>query len=70
MVKNFAMFSDAGNMAVQSIVMAGQEHNWTWFKTLEAMRKLSQIEEFAEAMDTAVREEVYVAMGFSDSFYI
>lgn len=61
---DYAMFTDAGNAAVHAIVMAARENNWTWYTMLDALNKLSKIEAFAEATDTAVRETVYVEAGF------
>jgi hypothetical protein len=68
---DYGMFTDAGNNAVQGIVIAARVHNLTWAQTLQALRKLAEHDEFGEAMDTAVRECVYNALGIADQpFYV
>jgi hypothetical protein len=70
-VPDYGMYTDAGNNAVQGIVIAARVHNLTWAQTLQALRKLAEHDEFGEAMDTAVREMVYSALGVKDEpFYI
>lgn len=70
-VPDYGMFSDAGNNAVQGIVIAARVHNLTWAQTLQALRKLAEHDAFGEATDTAVREMVYDALGIDDQpFYI
>jgi hypothetical protein len=70
-VSDYGMYTDAGNNAVQGIVIAARVHNLTWAQTLQALRKLAEHDEFGEAMDTAVRECVYDALGIADQpFYV
>ena len=70
-VPDYGMYTDAGNNAVQGIVIAARVHNLTWAQTLQALRKLAEHDEFGEAMDTAVREMVYSALGALDQpFYV
>lgn len=69
---DYAMFSDYGNAAVQAIVDAAKEKNLSWSSVCQALEKLSEIEGFGEATDTAVREVVYDRLGFyqkDQSFY-
>jgi hypothetical protein len=70
-VPGYGMFSDAGNNAVQGIVIAARVHGLTWAQTLQALRELAKHDAFGEAMDTAVREIVYSALDFDDQpFYV
>jgi hypothetical protein len=70
-VPDYGMYTDAGNHAVQGIVIAARVHNLTWEQTLRALRELAKQDAFGEAMDTAVREMVYSALGIKDEpFYV
>lgn len=64
-VKEFGMFSDAGNAGVEALVKFARIANLTWPETYDALRKLadSNPEQYGEAMDTVVRESVYCAIG-------
>jgi hypothetical protein len=62
---NFAMFTDAGNDAVGSIVKLAIAQNLSWSVVQGLLKALSQDERFEEATDTAVRETVYMACDFS-----
>ena len=64
-VKDFGMFSDAGNAGVEALVKFARIANLTWPETYDALRKLadSNPDVYGEAMDTAVREIVYDAIG-------
>ena len=73
-VKDYAMYTELGNAGVHAIVEAARANQLTWAQTLNALRQLSESNEdvFGEAMDTAVRECVYDALGFyrkGESFY-
>jgi hypothetical protein len=65
-MKNFGMFSDAGNIAVGEIVKSSKEKNLGWLDTYQQLCHLSRIACFAEATDTAVRECVYDVCGFKN----
>lgn len=69
-VPNYGMYTDAGNNAVQGIVIAARVHNLTWEQTLQALRNLAEHDVFGEAMDTAVREMVYSTLGVLGPFYV
>lgn len=60
----FEMYTDAGNAAVAAIVMQAENMNWSWNQTQEALYKLAEIPGFGEAGDTAVRELVFVTLGY------
>ena len=62
---NFAMYTDAGNDAVGSIVKLAIAQNLSWTVVQGLLNALSQDERFEEATDTAVRETVYMACDFS-----
>lgn len=63
---NHAMFTNAGNSAVDAIIDNAAAHfetfedAYTW--TLEELDYLSRTSTFSEATDTAVRESVYAAL--------
>ncbi len=73
-VPDYAMYTELGNAGVHAVVVAARANQLTWGQTLNALRQLSESNEdvFGEAMDTAVRECVYDALGFyrkGESFY-
>ena len=66
-VQNFAMFSEAGDLAVGLIVETAKAKDLTWPETYRLLVDLaeSDYDKFGEATDTAVREMVYMAIGAS-----
>jgi len=70
-VTDYAMYSELGNAAVHAIVVAARANDLTWAQVHRALCQLSEQKEFAEAMDTMVRECVYSALGYNNeqSFY-
>lgn len=61
MIHEYGMFTDAGNQAVESIVVLKFQRKLSW-PTMQAMLAALALEEaYAEAADTAVREAVYEA---------
>ena len=70
-VHDYGMFTELGNAAVHAIVVAAQANKLNWAQTLRALRTLSELEQFGEAMDTMVHECVYDALGYKDEpFYL
>jgi len=63
-MKDYAMFSDFGNDAVDAIVRSARILNMSWDAVYDELVKLSEREGFGEATDTAVREVVYFELGF------
>lgn len=61
---DYGMFSDFGNDAVDAIVRRAKILNVSWTAVENDLYTLAEREEFAEATDTVVRENVYVALGF------
>ena len=71
-IEDYAMYTELGNAAVHAVVVAARENNMTWSQVLRALRALAEQKEFSEAMDTAVREVVFDALGFyakGEEFY-
>lgn len=66
MVKDYAMFTDRGNVAVGTIVDIARQVGLTWDQVETALRNLAMKDEYSESMDTAVRECVYIALGFDE----
>ena len=64
-MKSFGMFTENGSYMVGRIAAAGEkmaqfdgaENAWRWAQ--RELSKLATADEFGEATDTAVREEVY-----------
>jgi len=69
---NYAMYTEFGNDAVEAIVRTAKVLNLDWPKTLAELRSLADRfpEDFGEACDTAVREAVYIELGFDTDFYV
>ena len=61
---DYAMFSDFGNAMVGEIVKGAKYKNLTWSEVYDMLQTISQIKGCEEATDTAVREAVYIEMGF------
>jgi hypothetical protein len=61
---DYAMFSPRGNELVHGVVQAAQREGWDWDKTERHLLLLTRAHprSAAEAMDTAVREEVWAAL--------
>jgi hypothetical protein len=70
-VKEFGMFTESGDEAINALVNYARVANMTWPETYDALRKLadSNPDAYGEAMDTVVRECVYDALGFDTDFY-
>ena len=66
-IKEYGMFTELGNAAVHAIVVAAKANNMTWAQVYRALSALAEQKEFAEAMDTVVREYVYDAMGYDNT---
>ncbi len=67
-VQSFGMYSEEGNQAIAGIIEYHSYHKSPWALVLQNLRDLadSDYEKFGEAMDTAVREVVYEAIGADD----
>lgn len=60
----FAMFTNAGNIAVASLVTDAKRLGMDWPQVEFALQILARKPEYLEATDTAVREAVYCALDF------
>jgi hypothetical protein len=70
-VPDYSMYSEIGNVAVHAIVVAARANQLTWPQIVQTLRELAKQDDFGEAMDTAVRECVYDALGIEDQpFYV
>jgi hypothetical protein len=60
------MYTDFGDDAVDAIVRTARALKLSWPQVENELRDLARRfpEDFGEATDTAVRESVYVALGF------
>ena len=58
----FGMFTDEGNAEVSKIVAEALDKRWGWNDITSALFKLAKDRAYREAADTAVRDEVYVAL--------
>jgi hypothetical protein len=63
-MNDYAMFSPRGNELVHGVVVVAQREGWDWEKTQRHLLLLTRAHPTAarEAMDTAVREEVWAAL--------
>jgi hypothetical protein len=67
--KDFGMFTDFGNDAVDAIVRSAKILKMDWPQVYKELENLAKHEDFAEAMDTEVREIVYSRLDFKTAFY-
>ena len=63
----YAMFTDAGNQAIDSLVTDAKKLGFEWPQVAFCLEVLSRRPEFSEATDTAVREAVYSAIFETES---
>jgi hypothetical protein len=61
-MKDFAMFTPAGEAAVAAIVETAIENSRGFGWVYNELMKLSEVSIFREASDTAVREACYIAL--------
>lgn len=68
---DYAMFTDAGNDAVDAIVRTAKVLKLSWPQVYNELQSLADRfpKDFGEATDTAVREVVYTRLGFTSNFY-
>lgn len=69
---SYAMYTQFGDDAIEAIVRQAKVLNLTWPQVLQELRDLAKRfpEDFGEATDTAVRECVYIKLGFKTDFYV
>ena len=66
----YGMYTDAGNQAVHAIVEQARATNRAWLEVYQELVRLADVEVFAEATDTMVREMVYDVLKFESDFYV
>jgi hypothetical protein len=59
---NYEMFTDEGNALVHGVVQAAKVSGMQWDRVYSMLEKISEIDGFGEATDTAVRDIVWVAL--------
>lgn len=71
MTKDYGMFTEFGNDAIDAIVTRARVLKFDWPTTLNELVELKQKfpKDFGECMDTVVRESVYDELGFKTPFY-
>ena len=63
---NYEMFTDEGNALVHGVVQAAKVSGMQWDRVYSMLEKISEIDGFGEATDTAVRDSVWVALTMAD----
>jgi hypothetical protein len=66
----YGMYTDAGNAAVHSIVQGAISNDLSWLEVYQCLVNLADNPDFAEVLDTVVRELVYDACGCTGDFYV
>ena len=61
-MKEFGMFSVVGDVVVAGICANAVENNRGYDWVEDQLMKLSQVADFSEASDTAVREACYITL--------
>lgn len=61
-MKDFGMFTPAGDAAVAALVATAIENYRGYGWVLAQLNKLAEVDIFAEATDTVVREACYIAL--------
>jgi len=72
---DYEMFTEEGNAAVADVVDHARANGLNWAATLRLLSGLSRVDGgiYAEYLDTAVRECVFIELGFDqleDEFYL
>lgn len=63
---DYEMFTAEGNALVHGIVQAAKVSSMQWDRVYSMLEKISEIDGFREATDTAVRDSVWVALTMAD----
>jgi hypothetical protein len=61
-MKHYGMFTEAGNRAVDGLVLFVKTYELDFSAANKLLGELSKLDGFGEATDTAVREYVYEAL--------
>lgn len=63
-MKTYAMFTKKGDYAVSAITSAAKVAGLAWTTVDAMLTELAKDARYAEATDTAVREAVYIELGY------
>jgi hypothetical protein len=63
---DYEMFTAEGNALVNGVVQAAKVSGMQWDRVYSMLEKISEIDGFREATDTAVRDSVWVALTMAD----
>lgn len=63
-MSQYGMFTEAGNTVVDGILKGARAKGLSWSDVNDMLYTVSNIQGFEEAMDTEVREAVYLALDF------
>lgn len=71
-MSKYAMYTDFGDDAIEAIVRQARILKMSWPQVYAELQSLAKRfpEDFGEATDTAVRECVYIELGFTSDFYV
>ena len=71
-MSKYAMYTQFGDDAIEAIVRQARVLKLSWPQVYAELVSLARRfpEDFGEATDTAVRECVYDALGFTSDFYV
>lgn len=71
-MKDYAMYTDQGDVVADKIVELSKAAGLNWTQTLSVMRFVAdqKSDEYGELMDTAVREVIYSRCKFTTDFYV
>lgn len=58
----YGMFTDEGNALVHGVVQSAKVSRMQWDRVYSMLEKIAEIDGFREATDTAVRDEVWIAL--------
>jgi hypothetical protein len=63
---DYELFTAEGNALVNGVVQAAKVSGMQWDRVYSMLEKISEIDGFREATDTAVRDSVWVALTMAD----
>lgn len=68
MTYDFGMYTEEGNLKMHKVAIFAKVYNLKWPEVLDTLRAISRDEpQFAEAMDTVVREQMFSFLGFDSN---
>lgn len=61
-IKDYGMFTDEGNQFIADIVKHAKTNRLNWDEVVTILQRVSGYSDLGEAMDTVVRESVYIEL--------